>query len=167
MDERAHGLLPQVLRDYEVPAGQVVQAKTGRQTAQGEAVNRDYLKKHFPDASTEMIDAFLVANRARRPVVQVYGPVDGAKLLSDDALGRFFAKGSGGATDGWKLFREAHPESAGIMELSCPAFSADGSEALICVGQQFHWLAGEGTYWLYRKDGSTWKKARAAGAWIS
>jgi hypothetical protein len=115
-----------------------------------------------------MIDAFLAGNRVRRQVVEVYGAAAGVKFLTDGVLGNYFAKrSSSGAADGWKLFCEAHPESAGIMELSCPAFSADGSEALICVGQQFHWLSGQGVYWLYRKEGTAWRRVNSAFAWIS
>ncbi len=62
--------------------------------------------------------------------------------------------------DGWEEFYKIHPKSPGIITLSRPGLSLDGSLAVIYMGNQTHWLAGRGRIYVLEKKGGKWGENR-------
>lgn len=59
---------------------------------------------------------------------------------------------------GWDRFYERYPDSPGIITLSLPGLSADGTVAAIHLADQRHGLAGAGKICVYRKMNAMWVK---------
>lgn len=59
---------------------------------------------------------------------------------------------------GWKKFHAQYPRSPGIIQLSRPGYSVDGSIALIYMGTQFDWLAGAGTIHVLEHIEGQWRR---------
>lgn len=84
-------------------------------------------------------------------------------LIGDAEIDELF----GGEIDGWETFYARYPGSQGIMGLSRVGFSADGTQALLYLGNQWHWLAGRGYVWLLSRVGGGWVVERGVMIWIS
>jgi hypothetical protein len=69
--------------------------------------------------------------------------------------------------DGWEVFYDQYPNSQGVMRLSRVGFNAGLDQALVYVGNQAYYLAGEGDYVLLSKAGGEWKIEKTVLAWIS
>ncbi|NLV46044.1 MAG: hypothetical protein GXY07_16265 [Candidatus Hydrogenedentes bacterium] len=65
--------------------------------------------------------------------------------------------------DGWKAFYMIYAESPGIITLSRPGFSKDGTVAMIYLGNQSNWLAGRGGIRVYEKRNGKWTGAGSIG----
>lgn len=58
--------------------------------------------------------------------------------------------------DNWDRFYEKYPGSQGLMDISRVGFNADGSKALVYVGNVAYDLVGEGFHVLLVRNGDTW-----------
>lgn len=58
--------------------------------------------------------------------------------------------------DGWQGFRALYPDAQGIQSLSRVGFNTDLTQALVYLGSQSDWLAGEGNYYLMKKVNGVW-----------
>lgn len=65
--------------------------------------------------------------------------------------------------DGWKEFYRVYSDSPGIITLSRPGFSRDGTVAMIYLGNQSNWLAGRGGIRVYEKRNGKWTGAGSIG----
>ena len=84
-------------------------------------------------------------------------------LLTDTEQQSFFQPDAGG----WDAFYQRYPKAQGIMRLSRVGFNADMTQALVYVGNQSHYLAGAGYYFLLAKKGGTWRVVDKVMTWIS
>ncbi len=69
--------------------------------------------------------------------------------------------------DGWDEFYRRYPDSPGITTLSRVGFNQDGTEALVYMGSQFHYLAGAGNLVRLEKQDGEWKIVDKMMLWIS
>jgi len=83
------------------------------------------------------------------------------ELISDAARDHIFGQG------GWKMFYQQYPNCRGIVDLSRVGFDKNKAQALLYVGNQWDYLAGEGfLVFLENKDGE-WKIVDRAVIWVS
>ncbi len=107
----------------------------------------DFLGRNFTASKLE--DRF----QLDRPVV----------LISDSELEEIFATEPGG----WEAFYARFPGAQGIMSLSRPGFSHDRQQALVYMGNQAHYLAGEGYMFLLARSDDGWQVVARVMLWIS
>lgn len=71
--------------------------------------------------------------------------------------------------DGWQVFYDTYPDSPGIITLSLPGFSADGTIGVIYMGNQRGWLVGHGRLYVLEKIGERWVKTDwlIGPSWVS
>ena len=71
--------------------------------------------------------------------------------------------------DGWDKFYTKYPKSPGIITLSRIGFNHDGTMAMIYLGWQGGWLAGEGQIYVLRKQNGKWVEQPASFGpqWVS
>lgn len=69
--------------------------------------------------------------------------------------------------NGWEEFYRRYPNSPGITTLSRAGFNQDGTEALVYMGAQFHYLAGAGNLYRLEKQDGVWKIVEKMMLWIS
>jgi hypothetical protein len=128
-----------------------------------------YFRKYFRALDHEVIENFLELKMTAAPVAEIYGEFSDFILLTELELRAIFSIGRGrdGSKDGWQQFRELHPQSKGTLEVSRPAYSVDGTQCLLEIGQQFDWLAGSGTALHYAFKDGAWISMASARTWIS
>lgn len=76
-------------------------------------------------------------------------------VVTSEQMNRIF-RTSG--RDGWEVFYETYPKSPGIVTLSRPGFSADGTAAVIYMGNQYGWLAGHGQIYVFHRVSGKWEE---------
>jgi hypothetical protein len=84
-------------------------------------------------------------------------------LLSSADLDQFFKKDGGG----WDAFYQQYPDAQGTLTFSAVGFNRDQTQALVYAGNQSHWLAGAGFYYLLEKQNDQWVVIDQAMTWIS
>jgi hypothetical protein len=67
----------------------------------------------------------------------------------------------------WARYYAAHPGALGVMTMSMPGLSADGSQALLYIGQSHGYLAGSGYLHLLVREGTGWRVVASSMLWIS
>jgi hypothetical protein len=87
-------------------------------------------------------------------------------LVADSTLRRFFAPARDHGT-GWTGFRDAFPNSTGIVSISRIGLSPDGRWAIMYAGEQSDWLAGGGYVYVLRRRGRTWRIIASRMLWVS
>jgi hypothetical protein len=61
----------------------------------------------------------------------------------------------------------SHPSSAGMTEVSIPAYDSVTGYMLISVGTQFGYLAGSGDIYVYKYEAGRLIYINRIGTWIS
>jgi hypothetical protein len=71
--------------------------------------------------------------------------------------------------DGWEEFYKIYPKSPGIITLSRPGFSKDGTIAVIYIGNQRHGVVGEGQIYVFQKIDGKWVECgtHIGPSWVS
>jgi hypothetical protein len=67
----------------------------------------------------------------------------------------------------WDLLHAQFPDAAGILEFSAPAYSPDGSAALVYFWTGCGSLCGRGYVYILEKSDGTWRVARTFSPWVS
>jgi hypothetical protein len=161
-------LLLQILSDRHICEGQVVDALSssgsyGPRDPETIEKRKKYFRQRMPTATSDVIEDYLARNAERLPINEIYGTVEALDVRSDEELGAIFSD----SKNGWKTFRQRFPRSQGTLRISCAGFSSDGTQGMICIGQQVDWLAGHGVCYLYVKTESGWTKKHEVMVWIS
>jgi hypothetical protein len=124
----------------------------------------DYLKEQMGDKLTqELTDSFKSRNDQPYALAQDMQIGVEYTLISDTEMQELF----NGEQDGWDVFYSRYPNSPGITTFSKVGFNADYTQALIYFGNQAHWLAGAGYYFLLEKTDGGWQIVDQVMAWIS
>jgi len=87
-------------------------------------------------------------------------------LLSPKQIARIF-KHSRGNKDGWQVFSQNYPASAGLITLSRVGFNPDKTQALVFVAHTCGLLCGEGNYFVLAKKDGEWKIVKGMVTWVS
>jgi hypothetical protein len=121
------------------------------------------MPQEMPGLSRELWEDYLARNDRSYPL-----PTDmeiGVEyvLLDDDEMSDIFTH----YEDGWEEFYSRYPDSPGITTLSRVGFNRDGTEALVYMGTQLHYLAGTGNLLRLEKTDGVWKVMEEIMLWIS
>lgn len=112
--------------------------------------------------SEETLRDYRVQNASREPLSRRLALDVEVAFLSDTEFEAIFA-----APDGWEQFYALYPHSQGIMTLSRVGFDRGMEQALVYVGNQVHYLAGQGYYLFLSKEGGRWVIQETVLVWIS
>jgi len=123
----------------------------------------DYLRENMEPILEPETLADFVAMNDRSYLIENHFSLDvPVVLLDNEAMEEFFA-----AEDGWERFYDQYPNSQGVITLSRVGFNTNNEQALVYVGNQADFLAGQGDYVLLTKEGGEWKIEKTVLAWIS
>ncbi len=86
----------------------------------------------------------------------------GHTLISDAFMEQIFGNGGG-----WVEFNRRYPNCRGIISLSNVGFNRNKTQALLYIGYQWDWLAGEGRIVLFRKEKTGWVEEANSVIWVS
>ena len=112
----------------------------------------------FPDAAL-LRGRFLVRNE--KPVN--IGAVDvGLTRISRERIDTMFRAGG----SGWRDLQRAHPGVRLLMQVSAPAYSSDGSSALIWVDSSCDGRCGGGSLLLFERKSGRWTQSRSILTWM-
>ena len=91
------------------------------------------------------------------------------RLISRDRINEIFSRDSVSTPKGWDLFYREYPEAGGMISISRPGISADGTVAIIYCGMQSHYLAGSGQLWVLELREGAWKLTSTyiGPSWVS
>ena len=123
----------------------------------------DLMIQNLPGLEQQTADSFRVRNEAAYPVPPDMHLGSAYALLSQPNMRQIFSQNR----DGWQLFYEIYPGTAGITTLSRVGFNATLDQALVYVGTLSHWLAGAGYYVLLKKVNGAWIVDQQVMSWIS
>jgi len=118
----------------------------------------------FPEIDKVCISNLYLNNDRRYAVQDSFNLSADVKLITDTELHEIF---NDPHRNGWDEFYKRYPHSQGIMELSRAGVNADSSQALVYVGNQWHWLAGAGWMVQLEKRDNKWKLVKTEMLWIS
>jgi hypothetical protein len=123
---------------------------------EAESFESDGLDSSVP---RELRKELVRANAARQPIdlsgvprVRVVNAADIRKLVGNRS---------------WDAFYERYPQTAGWVEISLPALSADGSHALVYLEHRCDGLCGTGTLVYLERAPKGWVVVKQLGLWIS
>ena len=91
-------------------------------------------------------------------------------ILDQEAFDEIFTRNDEHPTDlwdNWDRFYEEYHDSQGIMRISRVGFDANGSQALVYVGNTQHDLVGAGYFVLLVRKADTWVVHSKELTWIS
>ena len=136
---------------------------TGPAGVEDTASTLDLMIQNLPGLEQQTADSFRVRNEAAYPVPPDMHLGSAYALLSQPNMRQIFSQNR----DGWQLFYEIYPGTAGITTLSRVGFNATLDQALVYVGTLSHWLAGAGYYVLLKKVNGAWIVDQQVMSWIS
>ena len=122
---------------------------------------KENFRQEMPESQQETIDGFRKINQLRYLLKRQFSlPVDYV-LVNEKEINDIFPK------KGWDSFYEKYPNSQGEMTLSRVGFNTAKSQALVYVGNQSHFLSGEGYIFLLVKENNIWKVKQKESTWES
>ena len=127
----------------------------------------EYLRKEMPGLSDALLRNFRERNQGTEPFDDSLQIGIDYYLLEADELHAIFDQDLNGGQDGWDLFYSRFPDSPGITELSRVGFDPGMKRAVVYVGNQSHWLAGAGVFYLLEKQAGRWEIIEQVMVWIS
>jgi hypothetical protein len=137
----------------------VIEENTTKSTAE---VSDELIKQNMPELQQETVDDFKTANEQSYLLQREFNLPVNYVLISQEELNGIFGGGRG-----WDNFYNKYSDSQGIMTFSRVGFNAERSQALVCVGNQYHFLAGAGYIVLLVKEDGIWRVKHEVMSWIS
>jgi len=121
-----------------------------------------YIKKVLPEIEQETLGDFKEKNKNNHTLIK-NSDIEGNNVFIAEKEAEDIFK----EKNGWDEFYEKYPNSQGIMSLSRVGFNGKKNQALVSVGNQSHWLAGNGYYILLVKENNIWLIKGKVLSWIS
>lgn len=122
----------------------------------------DYVTNRLPGLEEETLADFQAQNRESHPLTDDFDLSVEVVLIGEEELDQIF-----GDMEGWDTFYATYPDSQGRMTLSRVGFNRQGTQALVYVGNQSHWLAGTGHLVLLAGENGVWTLQGEVTLWIS
>jgi hypothetical protein len=117
----------------------------------------------MPNLSRELWEEYLARNDRSYPLSPEMAIGRQYTLLGGEEMSDIFNNYG----DGWEEFYRRYPDSPGITTLSRVGFNQDGTEALVYMGAQLHYLAGAGYLIRLEKQNGEWKIVDKMMLWVS
>lgn len=123
----------------------------------------EYVTQQLPGIAPDTLASFHSRNDRSYPLSpDLTLPSQHVLLSVTEEQALFSAEGGG-----WEAFYQRYPNAQGVMRLSRVGFNAAMTQAVVYVGNQSHWLAGAGFYYLLTKENGTWRVTGEVMVWIS
>ena len=116
----------------------------------------------WPDLPDETLTDFETKNKSPQALKPLFSLDVEYAFFSDKEMDEIFLNSSG-----WDTFYEKYPHSQGILTLSRVGLDRSLDTAVVCVGNQMHWVAGQGYYVLLEKVTGRWEVRGKQMTWIS
>jgi hypothetical protein len=136
---------------------------TGPTGVDDTARSLDYVLQNMHGVSPATADSFRARNSASNPLSANMDLGNPYTLLSQAARNQIFGQNR----SGWDTFYGRYPQAPGITTLSSVGFNATFDQALVYIGTQSNWLAGQGYYVLLKKTGGVWSIDQQVMTWVS
>jgi hypothetical protein len=104
----------------------------------------------------EALDNFLKKSRSPVQIVFPTNAPKGVELVSDATVDGIFSGKRGATPNGWDLFYRHFPDSGGLISISRVGIDSRGNVAVMYVGWQTGYRAGEGRIRFLRREGGKW-----------
>jgi len=127
----------------------------------------EYIHKEMLGLSGALLQNFRQRNQGTAPFDNSLEIGVNYYLMETDELQAIFDRDLNGGQDGWELFYSRFPDSPGITELSRVGFDPGMERALVYMGNQSHWVAGAGVFYLLEKQAGKWVIIDEVMVWIS
>jgi hypothetical protein len=121
------------------------------------------LAQQLPGLAPETLASLGARNSRSEPVRPDMALPFRYVLISPEEERAIFQSDGGG----WDEFYRRYPNAQGIMRLSRVGFSGDVTQAVVYVGNQSHYLAGAGYYYLLARENGAWRVVTSVMTWIS
>jgi hypothetical protein len=121
-------------------------------------------RRKLTGLTQEVIDDFISKNQRRSNLKPQLDLDLRSILISDQELDEIFDNQD---RDGWQLFYNRYPNSAGIITLSRVGLNRDKNLALVYLGNQYDRLAGEGFFILLSNNNGAWMVEKILSVWVS
>jgi len=118
--------------------------------------------KRLEGVRTETFENFRSKNTRKYPLGYLFDLNRPYVLIGDSEIREMFIR-----YDGWTRFYGRYPGAQGLMVLSRVGFDPEGTQALVYVGNQSHWLAGAGYLVLLIRGQGQWKVEGKVLVWVS
>jgi hypothetical protein len=120
-----------------------------------------YVQRQLKGVTQAMIDDLLNRSRQVLTLEQRFDlPVE-VVLLTQPEIQVIFSQG------GWDAFYKQYPQSQGTLVFSRVGFNPAVDQALVYAGNQSHYLAGAGYYYLLARENGAWTVKGQLMVWIS
>ena len=123
----------------------------------------DYVLQNLHGVDSGTIQSFQARNDSAYPLHEDMNIGAPYTLLSQAARNKIFGQNE----SGWEIFYNRYPTAPGITTLSRVGFNSAFDQALVYIGTQSNWLAGEGEYLLLVKRNGAWEIDQRVMVWIS
>jgi hypothetical protein len=123
----------------------------------------DYVLQNMHGVAPETAGSFRTRNDMAYPIRPDMNLGSPYTLLSQAERNRIFGQNQ----SGWEIFYNRYPQAPGITTLSRVGFNSTFDQALVYIGTQSNWLAGEGYYVLLKKTGGVWSINQQVMIWVS
>jgi hypothetical protein len=122
------------------------------------------------DLPKQLVNDLLTNNSAPQSIARCSPPAP-YRLSSPKLLGAAFESAKPGQARphyyNWGSLRAQFPDFVGVLEFASPAYSADGTVALLYFWTGCGDLCGSGYLYLLEKSGGHWKVVKTFSPWVS
>ncbi|QIF02788.1 hypothetical protein G5S37_15080 [Roseimicrobium sp. ORNL1] len=156
-------LLAQLLKDQGRGPGQVICAETRSRSMGHRERGENIPLIVLPKARGEVVRQFRDVALRKCRLEEVFGDLDGLDLDIQEweAIQDCFTDCR--IESGWKTFRARFPRTRGLLEVSCPAFSSDFSQAMI----EYTNTGAYGECCLYQRENDEWRLVEKKCIWFA
>lgn len=156
-------LLAQLLKDQCRGPGQVICAETRSRSMGYKERGEDIPLMVLPRARGELVRQFRNVTLRKCRLEEVFGNLDGLDLDIQEweAIQDCFTNCR--IESGWETFRDRFPRSRGLLEVSCPAFTTDFSQAMI----EYTNVGAFGECCLYQREDDQWRLMDKRCLWFA
>ncbi len=107
-------------------------------------------------AFRDALEDFIRKNRVETKLLFPKPLPKNTQLVTREAIQKIFTVGPDKKPSGWDIFYKHFPHAGGVITLSRPGIDSKHSIAILYLGQQSHYLAGAGQFYILKHDGKRW-----------
>ena len=120
------------------------------------------ISNSLPGIEQETLNEFRQRNENKHTLTRCFDLSGSYLFVSEREIEDIFE-----GLHGWDDFYKRYPGSQGIMVLSMVGFNNEKNQAIVSVGNQSNWLAGEGYYVFLVKEDGKWSIKGQLLEWVS
>jgi hypothetical protein len=167
INDAEYGVYSQAISGYKFfgeTKTMVIQAQTDTGKLPLNDAMWDDISRMLPGLTRDVFGKYTGLNSKQCMLKNKFSTAYECVIRDHDELDRFF---SSGVERGWESFYKQYPYAQGIITFSRAAFNRDGTLALVYMEFKSRELAGEGSLYLYKKEGKNWTLVKTVRLWLS